>query len=48
MTMKKSLVVLIIALATLKLSLGSALAATPLETIQTQVERALEVPLAPS
>ncbi len=41
--MKRSLVVLIIALAALKLSLVSALAAPPLETIQTQVNRALEV-----
>ena len=41
--MKKSLVVLIIVLATLKLSLVSAFAAPPLETIQTQVDRALEV-----
>ena len=41
--MKKSLVVLLIALAALKLSPGSALAATPLETIQSQVDRALEV-----
>jgi len=43
MTMRRSLVVLIIALAALKLSLVSALAAPPLETIQTQVNRALEV-----
>ena len=41
--MKKSLVVLLIVLAALKLSPVSAFAATPLETIQTQVERALEV-----
>jgi len=41
--MRRSLVVLIIALAALKLSLVSALAAPPLETIQTQVNRALEV-----
>jgi phospholipid transport system substrate-binding protein len=41
--MRKLLVVLIIALAALKLSLVSATAATPLETIQTQVDRALEV-----
>ncbi len=41
--MKKSLVVLIIALAALKLSAVSAFAATPLETIQTEVDRALEV-----
>ena len=41
--MRKSLVVLIIALAALKLSPVSALAASPLETIQTQVNRALEV-----
>jgi phospholipid transport system substrate-binding protein len=41
--MRKSLVVLIIALAALKLSLVSAFAAPPLETIQTQVDRALEV-----
>jgi phospholipid transport system substrate-binding protein len=43
MTVRKSLVVLIIALAALKLSPVSALAASPLETIQTQVNRALEV-----
>jgi phospholipid transport system substrate-binding protein len=43
MTMRKSLVVLIIALAALKLSPVSAFAAPPLETIQTQVNRALEV-----
>jgi phospholipid transport system substrate-binding protein len=43
MTMRKSLVVLIIALAALKLSPVSAFAASPLETIQTQVDRALEV-----
>jgi len=42
--MKRSLVVLIIALAALKLSPVSAFAApSPLETIQTQVDRALEV-----
>ena len=41
--MKKSLVVLLIALAALTLSPGSAFAATPLETIQSQVDRALEV-----
>jgi phospholipid transport system substrate-binding protein len=41
--MRKSLVVLIIALAALKLSPVSALAASPLETIQTQLDRALEV-----
>jgi phospholipid transport system substrate-binding protein len=43
MTMRKSLVMLIIALAALKLSPVSAFAASPLETIQTQVNRALEV-----
>jgi len=43
MTMRKSLVVLIIALAALKLSPVSAFAATPLETIKPQVDRALEV-----
>jgi len=43
MTMRKSLVVLIIALAALKLSPVSAVAASPRETIQTQVDRALEV-----
>jgi len=43
MTMRKSLVVLIIALAALKLSPVSAFATSPLETIQTQVNRALEV-----
>jgi phospholipid transport system substrate-binding protein len=43
MTMKRSLVILIIALVPLKLVLISAFAATPLETIQTQVDRALEV-----
>jgi len=41
--MRKSLVVLIIALAALKLSPVSAVATSPLETIQTQVDRALEV-----
>jgi phospholipid transport system substrate-binding protein len=41
--MKKSLAVLIIALAAFNLSAASALAATPLETIRTQVDRALEV-----
>jgi len=41
--MRRSLVVLIISLAALKLSPGSALAASPLETIQTEVNRALEV-----
>ena len=41
--MRQSLVVLIIVLATLTLSLVSAFAAPPLETIQTQVDRALEV-----
>jgi phospholipid transport system substrate-binding protein len=41
--MKRSLVVLILALAALKLSPVSALATSPLETIQTQVDRALEV-----
>jgi len=43
MTMRKSLVVLIIALAALKLFPVSAFATSPLETIQTQVNRALEV-----
>jgi len=41
--MTRSLVVLIIALVALKLSLVSAFAATPLETIKPQVDRALEV-----
>lgn len=41
--MRKSLVMLIIFLTALKLLLVSALAAPPLETIQTQVNRALEV-----
>jgi phospholipid transport system substrate-binding protein len=41
--MKRSLIALIIALAALKILLISAFAATPLETIQTQVDRALEV-----
>jgi phospholipid transport system substrate-binding protein len=41
--MRKTLVVLIITLAALKLSPVSAFAAAPLETIQTQVDRALEV-----
>jgi phospholipid transport system substrate-binding protein len=41
--MKRSLVVLIIVLVALKLSSVSAFAATPLETIKPQVERALEV-----
>ncbi|MCJ7783565.1 MAG: ABC transporter substrate-binding protein, partial [Desulfobacterales bacterium] len=42
--MRKTLVVLIIALVALKLSPVSAFAApAPLETIQTQVDRALEV-----
>jgi phospholipid transport system substrate-binding protein len=41
--MKRSLVVLVIALVTLKLSLVSAFPATPLETIKPQVDRALEV-----
>ena len=41
--MKRSLVVLILALAALKLSPVSAFAAPPLETTQTQVDRALEV-----
>jgi phospholipid transport system substrate-binding protein len=41
--MKSSLFVLIIAVAALNLSPVSASAATPLETIQTQVDRALEV-----
>jgi phospholipid transport system substrate-binding protein len=41
--MRKTLVVLIITLAALKLSPVSAFAASPLETIQTQVDRALEV-----
>jgi phospholipid transport system substrate-binding protein len=41
--MKKSIVVSIIALAALNVSPVSASAATPLETIQTQVDRALEV-----
>ncbi|HUL21674.1 MAG TPA: ABC transporter substrate-binding protein [Thermodesulfobacteriota bacterium] len=41
--MKKSLVVLLIALAALKLSPGSGFAATPRETIESQVDRALEV-----
>jgi phospholipid transport system substrate-binding protein len=43
MTMRKSLVILIIALAALKLSPVSVFAAPPLETIQTQVNRALGV-----
>jgi phospholipid transport system substrate-binding protein len=43
MTMRKSLAALIIAFAALNLSPVSAFAASPLETIQTQVERALEV-----
>ncbi len=43
MTVKRSLVVLTIALVALKLSLVSAFAATPLETIKPQVDRALEV-----
>ena len=43
MTIRKLLVLLIIALASFKLSLVSAFAASPLETIQTQVDRALEV-----
>ncbi len=41
--MRRSLVVLIISLAALMLSLVSVFAASPLETIQTQVNRALEV-----
>jgi phospholipid transport system substrate-binding protein len=41
--MRKTLVVLIITLAALKLSPISAFAASPLETIQSQVDRALEV-----
>jgi phospholipid transport system substrate-binding protein len=41
--MKRSLIVLILALVTLKLSPVPAFAASPLETIQTQVDRALEV-----
>jgi phospholipid transport system substrate-binding protein len=41
--MRKSLVVLIIALAALKLSPASGLGALPLETIQAQVDRAMEV-----
>jgi phospholipid transport system substrate-binding protein len=41
--MRKSLVALIISLAALKLSLVSAFAAPPLETIQLQVNRMLEV-----
>jgi phospholipid transport system substrate-binding protein len=41
--MRKSLVVLAIALATLKLSPASAFGALPLETIQSQVDRAMEV-----
>ena len=41
--MKRSLVVLIIALVALKLSAVSAFAASPLETAQTQVDRVLEV-----
>jgi phospholipid transport system substrate-binding protein len=41
--MRKTLVVLIITLAALNLSPVSAFAAAPLETIQTQVDRALEV-----
>jgi phospholipid transport system substrate-binding protein len=41
--MRKSLVVLAIALATLKLSPASAFGALPLETIQAQVDRAMEV-----
>jgi len=41
--MKRSLVVLIIALAAFNISLVSAFAATPLETIQTQVDQALGV-----
>ncbi len=43
MTMRKSLAALIIAFAALNLSPVSASAATPLETIQAQVDRALEV-----
>jgi len=43
MTIRKSFVMLMIVLATLELSLVSAFAATPLETIRTQVDRALEV-----
>ncbi len=43
MTMKRSLIALIIALVALRLSLVSVLAATPLETIKPQVDRALEV-----
>jgi len=43
MTMRKLLVVLIIALAALKFSPVSAFAASPLETIKPQVDRALEV-----
>jgi phospholipid transport system substrate-binding protein len=41
--MRKTLIVLIITLAALELSPVSAFAAAPLETIQTQVDRALEV-----
>jgi phospholipid transport system substrate-binding protein len=41
--MRKSLVVLIIALGALKLSPASAFGALPLETIQAQVDRAMEV-----
>ncbi len=41
--MKRSLIALIIALVALRLSLVSVLAATPLETIKPQVDRALEV-----
>jgi phospholipid transport system substrate-binding protein len=43
MTMRKTLVVLIIALVALKLSPVCAFGALPLETIQTQVDRAMEV-----
>jgi len=43
MTMKRSLVVLINALAALMFSVVCAFAATPLETIKTQVDRSLEV-----
>ena len=43
MTMKRSLVVLIIALAALRFSPVSAFAASPLETIKPQVDRALGV-----
>jgi phospholipid transport system substrate-binding protein len=43
MTMRKSLAALIIAFAVLNLSPVSTFAATPQETIQTQVDRALEV-----